>query len=249
VRVGPNGQHLVAGNRTFLPLGFNIAWPTDNRSVAVLDFYGGYFAEMAAAGANFARVWLGPCLNASASFNRLQLLTTDGTPGSAPRVDLARAAVLDQLLDLAESHGIRLLLALDSFNSLCPGAVNAYCDYEASVWAPLLESGRGKPGVSFLRFWSANATVAAWASYQAYVANRYSLLTSALSLTFHLLTHSPSTCCKQGTWQTATARTRRCSRCSSSTRWTPRTSMCSAPRTPGTQTWRRGCTRCGRRCS
>ena len=98
------------------------------------------------------------------------LLTTDGAPGSAPRIDLAAAAVLDQLLDLAASHGIRILLALDSFNSLCPGSVSTNCHYESSVWAPLLER-HGKLG--FLEFWSDSAVVEAWASYQGYVAKRF----------------------------------------------------------------------------
>jgi hypothetical protein len=177
--VGPNHQHLVANNRTFLPLGFNIAWPTPNGSVGVLSFYEQYFEAMAAVGGNFARVWLGPCLNASWSFNRLTLLTTTSTAGSAPQINLTAATVLDQLLDLAASYGIRLLLALDSFNSLCPASVNAECRYEGSVWAPLLG---GENGLGFLGFWTANSTVAAWVMYQGYVANRYGAHPALLAL-------------------------------------------------------------------
>lgn len=150
VSVGPNQQHLVAGNRTWLPLGINIAWPTTSKKVSVLDYYEPYFEGMAAAGGNFARVWLGPCLNQTSSYNPLMLLKTDGAPGSAPQIDLEAAAVLDHLLDLAASYGIRLLIALDSFNSLCPPSVSQYCLYEHSVWSALL-ARHGKLG--FLEFW------------------------------------------------------------------------------------------------
>ena len=74
----------------------------------------------------------------------------DGAPGSAPQIDLEAAAVLDHLLDLAASYGIRLLIALDSFNSLCPPSVSQYCLYEHSVWSALL-ARHGKLG--FLEFW------------------------------------------------------------------------------------------------
>ena len=147
VRIGQNGQYFVAGpaNKSMLPIGLNIAWPTAPPATSALAFYTEIFDALSAAGGNFARVWLGPCLNSSFSFNELQILKTgarrgDGALVKAPWIDLDAAAALDSILDAAARAGVRVVLVLDSFNSLCPHAVSALCRYEASVWAPLLEN-------------------------------------------------------------------------------------------------------------
>ena len=175
VRIGPHGQYFIAGptNTTLLPVGLNIAWPTAPLGGAVparaglkspappsaLAFYTDMFTALSAAGGNFARVWLGPCLNSSFSFNGLQILKTGermtdsvqvdsgehrggdgGLIDVAPWIDLNAAAVLDSVLDAAERAGVRVVLVLDSFNSLCPHSANTLCRYEASVWQPLLEN-------------------------------------------------------------------------------------------------------------
>ena len=96
--------------------GFNIAWPHPNPGLAnVTGYYRRYFARMQAVGANYARVWLAP--NLAKPWNPLALLS------SYDRVDPAVAAVVDDLLALAQTYGVRLMLVLESFNALCPAAV------------------------------------------------------------------------------------------------------------------------------
>lgn len=106
----PARQHgwvKIAGDRRFFAttdgrplrlIGQNVCWD-DGRGT--FD-YQAWFSVMAANGQNFARLWLSPWS-----------LTLEHTPGTLNRYHLEGAAKLDQVLALAESHGIYLLLCFD----------------------------------------------------------------------------------------------------------------------------------------
>eukprot|EP01048_Picozoa_sp_COSAG05_P000374 COSAG05_NODE_10_length_39559_cov_64.255423_8_plen_566_part_00 len=167
LRVGPNRQHFVdsASNRTIVLRGFNIAWPHPNPGLAnVTKYYKQYFEQMQAVGANYARVWLAP--NLAHPWNPLALLKTYSA------VNLAVADVVDDLLALAQTYGIRLMLVLESFNALCPDGANSECRYNKSVYnerngGPLPARG------GFLTFWSNADANTAWENYLRFAAARF----------------------------------------------------------------------------
>jgi hypothetical protein len=167
LRIGPNHQHFIdsSSNSTVLLRGFNIAWPNPNPGLAnVTKYYTQYFKQMQAVGANYARVWLAP--NLMHAWNPLALLSDYKT------IKLTVAAVVDDLLALAQTYGIRLMLVLESFNALCPAVANSECAYNQSVYSkqnggPLAEVG------GFLQFWSNTDMIAAWESYLKYVVARF----------------------------------------------------------------------------
>lgn len=149
VKVSPNRKHFTSSidNNTFVLKGINVAWPVCNSvtpcntsaPLTLVAYYSQFFARLQSAHGNFARLWLGPLL--VKSFNALSIMPKFG------EVDYTVAAVLDAILAAATEHGVVVLLALDSFNSLCPNAVNAECHYDQSVFNEAnggpLDSGLG----------------------------------------------------------------------------------------------------------
>ncbi len=98
VRVGPGRRYFeTSDGRPLRLIGENVCWPdrTEND-------YGPWFASMAAAGENFARIWLCPWWAG-----------LEHVPGTLNRYPLAEAWKLDQVFDLADRNGIYLLLCLD----------------------------------------------------------------------------------------------------------------------------------------
>jgi hypothetical protein len=167
IRVGPNRQHFVdsASNCTLVLRGFNIAWPQDIHQLAnVTGYYKQYFEQMNAVGANYARVWLAP--NLVGSFNPLALLSNYST------VNTAVAAIVDELLVLAQSYQIRVMLVLESFNALCPPAADSNCHYDTSVYS-VANGGPLPAKLGFLSFWSNAEMTAAWETYLRYVVARF----------------------------------------------------------------------------
>jgi hypothetical protein len=120
--VRPKGsRYFQVDGRTFFPIGMNLCWP----SAKGVEEYEGYFAKMQANGMNFCRVWLGP-------FDCFTIETKDG-------IDQAALKNLDRLLDLAEAHGIRVMLCIESFNSLRaspPYAMWDQCPYNKANGGP-----------------------------------------------------------------------------------------------------------------
>lgn len=99
VRLAPGGQFFEKSNGQPLPLvGANVCWH-GGRGLAD---YQDWFPTLAANGANFARIWMSPWA-----------FGIEAEPGTLNRYKLDRAWVLDQVFDLAERHGIQLLLCLD----------------------------------------------------------------------------------------------------------------------------------------
>ena len=101
VRVHPQNWRYLAfeDGQTFLPIGLNLGWWRDN----AVDDYRRWFDAMQANGANVARIWM-----ASWSFG-LEWDDT-GLGNYSRRMD--RAAVLDEVLRMAEARGIYLIIVL-----------------------------------------------------------------------------------------------------------------------------------------
>lgn len=106
-----DGRYFESSNgRAYFPIGENLCWPGE-RGMADYDRW---IPALGKAKANFGRLWLSP----------------DWTPFALERAgkaeegkgmgqfDLANAANLDTVLDLAERHGLKMLLCIDSFNIL-----------------------------------------------------------------------------------------------------------------------------------
>ena len=168
ITVGPNRRHLIdnsTGRAVFL-VGLNIAWPKGNNRSAAAAYYESYFAKMQAVGANFARVWLGPNVVKSFSLNALQTHRYDV-------VDPDAAALVDKIVESAQQRGIRLMLVLDSFNSLCPAIFSkSTCWWDRSVYNAV-NGGPLDKNFGFLNFWSSPKAKAAWRSYIQHVVARW----------------------------------------------------------------------------
>jgi hypothetical protein len=166
VTVSPNKMHFHTSedNKTFVPIGLNIAWPPTHDPKNATAYYTEYFSDLAANGGNFARIWLGPSL--VNSFNPLALLRTNCT------ADKDAAALVDTVVSAAELHGIKLLLSLDSFNGLCPSFASGNCRWDMSVYnakngGPL----RGPAG--YLGFWTDAAAKATFKALLTFAAERW----------------------------------------------------------------------------
>ena len=166
VGIGQNRQHFVdtATGHTMVLAGLNIAWPADAQGACA--YYDGYFESVRAAGGNYARVWLGPAV--VGSFNPLALLREQYTS-----VDQQAAGLVDCVVASAQRRGIRLLMALDSFNSLCPSYASSNCMWEKSVWNAANGGPLPRGPLGFLQFWSDPTAVAAFAAYAEYAVARW----------------------------------------------------------------------------
>jgi len=89
-----------ADDTPFLPIGLNLGWSTQ-RGTAVLDDYARWFARLAANGGNVARIWM-----ASWAFG----IEWDDTPLGDYTARLPQAWLLDEVLRLAEQHGVMIML-------------------------------------------------------------------------------------------------------------------------------------------
>lgn len=99
VRLAAGGRYLETGDGQPLPLiGANICWH-GNRGTYDYD---DWFAALARAGGNFARLWMAPWA-----------FGIEAEAGTGLNYRLDRAWQLDHVFDLAERYGIYLLLCLD----------------------------------------------------------------------------------------------------------------------------------------
>lgn len=98
----PTSFRLSTGESIF-PIGCNLAW-ADQRGL--YDFER-WIPRYTKAGADWGRLWMGTGWN-----------TFGLERGPFGTLDLANAWRLDQVLDLARKHGMRLNLAFDSYNTL-----------------------------------------------------------------------------------------------------------------------------------
>lgn len=101
VRVAPGGTgyFVFDDGRPFIPIGSNVAW-YDGRGMLAYEYW---FKRMAENGANYARIWLAPW-----GFAPEWLDTGLGNYQNRQR----QAWQLDYLFELAEKHGIYIMLCL-----------------------------------------------------------------------------------------------------------------------------------------
>lgn len=116
----------------YVPIGLNIAWANGS---SVIDDYRRWFKRLADNGGNFARVWM-----ASWAFG-LEWSDT-GLGNYTGRLD--RAALLDQVLELAEASGIRVMLCMLNHGAFSDQTDAEWANnpYNASKGGPLQEPGQ-----------------------------------------------------------------------------------------------------------
>lgn len=112
VRVSPrDGRYFETSNgRSFYAIGENLCW---SGAGGMADFER-WIPALGKAKANFGRLWLGPDWVSLA-------LERGGRPEDGKgmgQFDLENAARLDDVLDLADRNGVKMLLCIDSFNIL-----------------------------------------------------------------------------------------------------------------------------------
>lgn len=169
-KVAPNKQYFVdsgSGDLLF-PVGPNLAWSGGANSTK--GFYGPAFTQLAAAGANYVRLWWGPSQAAYSPFSDTQLQRSLG------KVDAGGAANVDWVLDQAEASGIRALAALDSYNSLCTNK-QYFCSWSTSVY----NKQNGGPLSQPDDFWTDSTSMNAFQDYARYVVSRWGASTSVFS--------------------------------------------------------------------
>ncbi|MBI2299160.1 MAG: DUF5060 domain-containing protein [Armatimonadetes bacterium] len=156
--------------RGWFAIGANVCWP---RAGGTYD-YDDWFAGYAAAGGNYARLWIGPfdvlTLEKTAQPNR------DDT--GLGRYDLADAWRLDYVTELAERLGIRLMFCIDSFNSL-----RSHPDYNTWHLNPY-NAANGGPLAKPEEFFTNETARKTFRHRLRYLAARWGYSTSLLSWEF-----------------------------------------------------------------
>ncbi len=118
-----------ADDMPFLPIGVNLGWST-NTGDTVLQDYARWFTQLAANGGNTARIWM-----ASWSFG----IEWNDTPLGDYTARMPQAWLLDQVLELAQQHGIAIMLCLINHGAFSQ-TTNAEWDanpYNAANGGPL----------------------------------------------------------------------------------------------------------------
>lgn len=102
-----NGQYFEdrADGSLFFPVGPDLSWSGGANTTEA--FYGPALAALAAAKANYVRLWAGPSVTPPFSDTQLQR--------SLGKVDSAAAARMEWVLQKCDENNIRALLALESY--------------------------------------------------------------------------------------------------------------------------------------
>lgn len=103
IRVSPDDYRYFQfdSGKPYFAIGHNVCWTRD---------YEHYFKRMAEHGENFTRIWM-------IHWN-VALEWSGGDYPGLGRYHLEKANWIDRILDLAEQHGIYIMLCLESFNTL-----------------------------------------------------------------------------------------------------------------------------------
>lgn len=132
-RIGIDAKHpgyfAFEDGSPFVPVGLNVAWGGGG---SALEDYKRWFRRLAENGGNFARLWM-----SSWAFG----IEWKDTPLGDYAARMDRANLLDQVLELAESHGIRIMLCLLNHGAFSVGADAEWADnpYNAANGGPLKE--------------------------------------------------------------------------------------------------------------
>jgi hypothetical protein len=157
-RIGVHPKHrdyfAYEDGEPYVPVGLNLGWSTGN----VVDDYRRWFARLSEQGGNFARLWM-----SSWAFGLEWSDTGLGNYGA--RLD--RAAQLDQVLQLAEQYGIRVMLCFINHG--------AFSEKLNAEWAQNpYNAARGGPNAKPEQFVTDPRSRALFARRVRYIAARWS---------------------------------------------------------------------------
>lgn len=111
LKVASNRRYFETGDaRPYFAIGENVCWPGTRGTYDYDDWLGGLGDN----GANWARLWLN-------TFTRLAVERTSASPAEKVglgRYDLENCWRVDYIVKLAEQKGLKVMLCLESFNSL-----------------------------------------------------------------------------------------------------------------------------------
>jgi len=156
----------------YFALGANVCWGGGR---GTFD-YDAWLPRYGAAGCNYFRVWLGPAWTTFA-------LERVGDPEEGlgvGRFDLANAWRLDTVLDLAEQHGLYVMLCLDSYNELRYQKDGAYPFWENTPH----NAANGGPLAEPQEFWTDETMKRLYRNKLRYLVARYGARTHVLSWEF-----------------------------------------------------------------
>jgi hypothetical protein len=101
---------IFDNGQPYFPIGANVCWAGERGT----HDYDAWFPRYAAAGCNYARLWLSPNWTTFA----LERAGRREEGRGLGQFDLANAWRIDYVLDLAAKHGLQVMLCIDSYNIL-----------------------------------------------------------------------------------------------------------------------------------
>ena len=148
---------------TFFPVGANVCWAG---SRGTFD-YDEWLPRYAQSGCNLVRVWLAPYWATCAMHTQASGFN---------RIDLANAWRLDRVMEAAEKCGIRVILCIDSFNTL-RSVERLYGRFEESPFA----AGNGGPLTTPAAYFTDEQCRQAYRNRLRYLVARYGCSTSVFA--------------------------------------------------------------------
>lgn len=125
-----NPRYLETNGKTFIPVGPNICFARGiTHPDSVVAYYSNYFLKLAAAGGNFTRIWL-------------SVPVFDPEKTKAGEYDPSTLTLIDEVLDLAKKHGIRVKFCLEHFRRLtgAPAPFPTSVRFDKLVYEPIFRS-------------------------------------------------------------------------------------------------------------
>jgi hypothetical protein len=160
----------TSNGKAFYPIGENLCWGGEKGT----QDYDRWIPDLGAAKANYARLWLSPAWTTFA-------LETAGKPEEGKgmgQFDLANAARLDYVLGLADRHGVKLLLCIDSFNILRNQDGHNYWEQTPH------NAANGGPLKNWKDFWTDPAMARLYRHKLRYLVARYGAMQSVFAWEF-----------------------------------------------------------------
>lgn len=162
IRRAPNNTRYLQfdSGQPFFPIGLNIAWP---KSDTGLDDYERWFRQLSDAGGNFARIWM-------SHPNRM----TETADAGIGRFDPAAMEYYDAVFELAEKHGISVMVTFNNHRDLL-----ARDEYGESIWGRFpYNAATGGPATQPADFLTGRASRDFYKRRLRYVIARYSAFTN-----------------------------------------------------------------------
>jgi hypothetical protein len=150
---------------SYFPVGENLAWVHERG----LYDYEQWLPALGGAGGDFARVWLVPW-NFGLEWTDMQGWPARGQFYGLGRYSLDNAWKVDRLLDLAERHGVYLMLCLGTYGELLQQ--RGHFDEQLWQWSPY-NAANGGPCQSPADFWTSEEARRLYKQRLRYLAARY----------------------------------------------------------------------------